>query len=218
MPSSNADVEQEARRQAYRGPFEAEVTRLMDRLYGTALRLTRDPDEAEDVVAETVSTAWAKLDELRDIGRLEGWLFQILSRTFVDLWRRRQRRKDKEAELPDCDAEPERFSLFEKLHQPFLLWWGTPEEQFLNDQLQEDIQRALDALPDAFRVVVVFVEVQGYKYEEVARLLDIPLGTVRSRLNRGRALLQKALWQQAREAGLAGCIRRDRGQAEGGER
>ncbi len=106
---------------------------------------------------------------------------------------------------PDCGTEDEGeedFSLYRKLHQPFLLWWGTPEERFLNDLLREDIQAAVDNLPDAFRVVVVLAEIRGHSYEEVAALLDIPLGTVRSRLSRGRALLQKALWDQARDAGL----------------
>ena len=135
---------------------------------------------------------------------MERWLFQILNNTFISHWRCRCRRQERESEpfTEDDDPEAEEFSLFRKLHQPFLLWWGTPEQQLLNDVLQEDLQHALDALPDAFRVVVVLVEVQGYTYEEAAEMLQVPLGTVRSRLSRGRGLLQKALWRQAREAGL----------------
>lgn len=185
--------------------FEQEVSRLMDRLYGTALRLTRNPPDAEDIVAEAVGRAWAKLDELRDMGQLEGWLFRILNNTFVDAWRRRKSRQDREETLggPESEASgaPD-FSLFQQLHQPFLLWWGTPEERVLDDLLREDIQRALDALPDGYRVVIILVEVQGYSYKEAGDLLEIPLGTVRSRLNRARGLLQKSLWQQAREAGI----------------
>lgn len=181
----------------------------MDRLYGTALRLTRNPDEAEDIVAETVSKAWRKLDDLQDPDRIEGWLFQILNNTFISAWRRKQCRQAREVELDpdDRDATDEvaNFSLYGKLHQPFLLWWGTPEDQFLNGLLRDDIERALDSLPDSFRVVVVLVEIQGCTYEETAQLLDIPLGTVRSRLNRARGLLQKALWEQARDAGLVAC-------------
>ncbi|MEX0731761.1 MAG: sigma-70 family RNA polymerase sigma factor [Aquisalimonadaceae bacterium] len=195
-------------RQARRRYFEDEVSRLMDRLYGTALRLTRDPDDAEDIVAETVGQAWSQLDKLRDPQHFEGWLFRILNNTFVSAWRRRKARNEVALDS-DVDTSPseeadetENFSLFRQLHQPFLLWWGTPENQFLNALLQEDIQTALDALPDAFRVAIVLVEVQGYTYDEVSQLLDIPLGTVRSRLSRGRALLQRALWEQGREAGL----------------
>ena len=196
------------RRRQLRSLFEREVSRLMDRLYGTALRLTRNADDAEEIVAETVSRAWARLDELRDPDSFEGWLFRILNNTGVSAWRRRQSRQkvelDMDAETATANAgdEVESFSLFGKLHQPFLLWWGTPEMQFLNRLLQDDIQNALDSLPDEYRVTIILVEVQGCTYDEVARLLEIPTGTVRSRLSRGRALLQKALWEHAREAGL----------------
>ncbi len=161
----------------------------MDRLYGTALRLTRDPDEAEDVVAESVARAWNRLDQLEDINFFEGWLFRILNHTFISMWRRRQCRQGKEEPLDDEDDELS-FSLFEKLHQPFLLWWGTPEQAFLNEVLQQDINTALDSLPDQFRIVVVLVEIQGYSYEQASHILDVPLGTVRSRLNRARNPLQ----------------------------
>lgn len=184
--------------------FEREVERLMDRLYGTALRLTRSPQDAEDVVAEAVARAWSRLDELRDPKQFEGWLFRILHNTFISAWRRRRSRQDCEVELDQSDADSGagEFSLFRQLHQPFLLWWGTPEDRVVESLLREDIQRAIDALPDAFRVVIVLVEIEGYTYREVADSLSVPLGTVRSRLNRGRSLLQRALWQCAREAGI----------------
>ncbi|QOR40963.1 sigma-70 family RNA polymerase sigma factor [Billgrantia diversa] len=176
----------------------------MDRLYGTALRLTRNPADAEDIVAEAVTKAWTQLGRLRDPERFEGWLFHILTNTFVSEWRRQRCRP----QGADCDAtEPAeldsaRFTLFQQLHQPFLLWWGSLEDQFFNGLLQEDLERALDALPDAYRVTIVLIEVQGYTYEEVASLLGVPLGTVRSRLSRARSQLQKMLWEQAREAGM----------------
>jgi RNA polymerase sigma factor (sigma-70 family) len=194
-----------SRQQERRDRFTREVERLMDRLYGTALRLTGNPDDAEDIVAEAVAKAWDRLGDLRDAASLEGWLFRILNNTFISAWRRHRTRNqveqhpDPEVTDPSTIAD---FSLFEKLHQPFLLWWGTPEERFLNDLLREDLQAALDTLPDAFRVVVVLVEVQGYTYEEVAELLEIPIGTVRSRLSRGRSLLQRHLWDLAREEGV----------------
>ncbi|MBA1148833.1 sigma-70 family RNA polymerase sigma factor [Ectothiorhodospiraceae bacterium WFHF3C12] len=199
--------------------FEREIDRLADRLYGTALRLTRDPEDAEDVVAEAVTRAWSKLDELRHPDQFEGWLFRILNNTFVSLWRRRRCRQDRETELNLSEGEedgPAPFSLFEQLHQPFLLWWGTPEKQVLDGLLREDIQSALDALPDAFRVTMVMVEVEGYTYQEVSDLLDIPLGTVRSRLNRARSLLQASLWERAREAGLVHGVRKPRARSNGG--
>lgn len=185
--------------------FERQIDRLLDRLYGTALRLTRDRDDAEDVVAEAVSRAWSRLHELRDTRQFEGWLFRILNNTFISLWRRRSCRQDRETELDlsdDGSSEALQFSLFEQLHQPFLLWWGTPEERVINAMLGDDIESAVDALPDEYRIVIVLVEVQGYSYKETSRMLDIPLGTVRSRLSRARSLMQKSLWNRAREAGI----------------
>jgi RNA polymerase sigma factor (sigma-70 family) len=193
------------RLQERRERFGHEVERLMDRLFGTALRLTGNRDDAEDIVAEAVAKGWERLGDLRDSASLEGWLFRILTNTFISAWRRQRTRNQVEQHTDPEITDPSLiadFSLFEKLHQPFLLWWGTPEERFLNDLLREDLQTALDTLPDAFRVVVVLVEAQGYTYEEVADLLGIPVGTVRSRLSRGRCLLQRRLWETAREEGL----------------
>jgi RNA polymerase sigma-70 factor (ECF subfamily) len=96
----------------------------------------------------------------------------------------------------------EEFSLFEHLHQPILLWWGNPEQDFLNRLLRDDLVRAIDGLPDPYRTVVVLVDVREMPYREVATALNVPIGTVRSRLARGRSMLQKALWENAREAGL----------------
>ncbi|MHA7926351.1 MAG: RNA polymerase sigma factor [Marinobacter sp.] len=183
--------------------FRERVELLMDRLYGTALRLTRNPDEAEDVVGEAVASAWQRLDQLNDLSHLDGWLFTILHNTFISLRRRRYCREDKEVSFDqEMEDDDTRFSLFEHLHQPFLLWVGRPEKDFINRLLEADLRKAVDHLPDPFRIVVVMVEIQGYTYEEVAAILDLPLGTVRSRLNRARSLLQKSLWQQGRDAGL----------------
>ncbi|GGX85992.1 RNA polymerase sigma factor [Litchfieldella qijiaojingensis] len=216
MSASSSSGDDRARhRQRRRQWFEREVERLMDRLYGTALRLTRHPDDAEDIVADAIGKAWTKLDELRDPDRFEGWLFHILNNTFVSEWRRRQCRPKMADDSETCEPDnldATSFSLFQQLHQPFLLWWGSTEDRFLNELLQDDLQRALDALPDPYRMIVVFVEVQGYTYGEVSELLGIPLGTVRSRLNRGRTLLQKALWKQAREAGFTVAFRGTEGE------
>ncbi|WP_254275566.1 RNA polymerase sigma factor [Halomonas sp. 3H] len=194
--------------------FEARLEPLMDRLYGTALRLTRHPDDAEDIVAEAVGQAWRRLDTLRDPQRFEAWLFHILTNAFISEWRRRRSHPQESSEGPDTEElAAEQFTLFQQLHQPFLLWWGSLEEQFFNSVLQEELQAALDALPDPFRLVIVLVEVQGYTYEEVSRLLGIPLGTVRSRLSRARGLLQKSLWRQARDAGVASGHQGEGGQS-----
>lgn len=189
--------------------FEAELQRLLDRLYGTALRLTRDRADAEDLVGETVAKAWASLGELRDACTFEAWIRRILATTFVSQWRRRRARAEvplDEGGTDDDDGAPADdagFSLFERLHQPFLLWWSTPEQLLETKILREHLEAALDALPDAFRIAIVLVEVQGNSYGEAAELLGVPVGTVRSRLSRARGLLQRALWEQAKDAGLA---------------
>ncbi len=182
--------------------FAEKVARLADRLYGTALRLTRNSADAEDLVAETVAKAWAKLGELSDPQSFDAWIQRILANTFVSEWRHRRASPEVAMEPEPEDGEGDPFSLFEKLHQPFLLWWTTPEEEVIAKLLREDIDRALDALPDAFRVAIVLVDVQGHSYGEAAGLLGVPVGTVRSRLARARAQLQRALWQHAQDAGL----------------
>ena len=180
--------------------FEGEVERLMDRLYGTALRLTRNGADAEDLVAETLAKAWANLDTLQDRQRFEKWVLRILVNTLISDRRRAQSRPVEQAPESD-DNDP--FSLFDRMHQPFLLWWGNPEQRLLDKLLRKDIEHALDALPEEFRVAVVLVEIWGFSYAEAADALDAPVGTVRSRLARGRSQLQRALWRQADQLGIA---------------
>jgi RNA polymerase sigma-70 factor (ECF subfamily) len=181
--------------------FAVQIEGLTDRLYGTALRLTRKAEDAEDLVAETVVKAWARLDELRDPQSFPAWIQRILSNTFVSEWRHRRASPEVALGSPEVEGD-EPFSLFEKLHQPFLLWWSNPEESLIASLLREDLERALDSLPDAYRLPVVLVDVQGYSYSEAADLLGVPVGTVRSRLNRARSRLQRALWRHAQDAGL----------------
>jgi RNA polymerase sigma-70 factor (ECF subfamily) len=180
--------------------FEERILEVMDRLYAAALRLTRESTEAEDLVAETVMRAWAKLDQLEDRERFQGWIFRILTNAFISTRRRSSRAEIAYEEPPETSTDE--FSLFGQLHQPFLLWWSSPEQAFLNKVLREDIEEALDRLPEVFRTVVVLVDVQGFPYAEVAEFLQIPVGTVRSRLKRGRSRLQRHLWQHAQERGI----------------
>lgn len=179
--------------------FEAALVAQVPALYGAARRLARHEADAEDLVAEAVSRAWLSRDKLRDRAAFRGWLFRILTNLFLTECRLREARGPVQP-LPDEDAvDPSTcFSLFERLHQPFLLWWSNPEQEFLDRLLREDLERALDSLPEPFRVVVVLVELQGFSYQEVAGMLSVPVGTVRSRLARGRGRLQEALWEYAR--------------------
>ncbi|HLG23102.1 MAG TPA: sigma-70 family RNA polymerase sigma factor [Candidatus Manganitrophaceae bacterium] len=182
--------------------FEREVTALRDQLFGAAMRLAKNRQDAEDLVAEAVAKAWAGLETLKEKGRFRPWVFRILTNAFISDYRKEET-KTKKASLDEERSDDKGgFSLFEELHQPFLLWWNNPEKEFLNKLLREDIERAVDALPGAFRVAVILSDLEGFSYEEISEILKIPVGTVRSRLARGRSLLQKALWDHAKEAGL----------------
>jgi RNA polymerase sigma-70 factor, ECF subfamily len=185
--------------EADRAWFAARVDELLPELYGRAVRLCRHRSNAEDLVADSVAKAWEALPSLADRDAFRGWLFRILNNGFVSTCRSARVKAVHEP----LEAADEAFSLFERLHQPVLLWWGNdPEREFLNRLLREDLERAIDRLPPSYGEVVVLVDVQGLSYGEVAELLEIPIGTVRSRLARGRSRLQEALWEHGREAGL----------------
>jgi RNA polymerase sigma-70 factor (ECF subfamily) len=178
--------------------FAEQVGRLLPELFGTAVRLCRDRTDGEDLVAEAIAKAWEALPSLRNRDVFRGWVFRILTNTFISQYRAGRRRVDVEP----VDVEAEDFSLFEHLHQPILLWWGNPEQDFLNRLLRDDLIRAINELPDPYRTVVVLVDVREMSYREVAVALKVPIGTVRSRLARGRSMLQRALWENAHDAGL----------------
>jgi len=189
--------------------FEGEIGAILDKLYGAALRLAKNATDAEDLVAEAVTKAWASRGSLEDRACLQGWIFRILTNTFLGECRKRGT-----AAVEDVPLDGPEFSLFERLHQPFLLWWSNPEQEFLNKVQREDLQRALDGLPEAYRVVLVLSELEGFSYQEVADILRVPIGTVRSRLSRARSLLQKVLWRESE----AGRVQEARIAAVGGER
>jgi RNA polymerase sigma-70 factor, ECF subfamily len=185
--------------------FEQAVVSMLPELLGTARRLTRNRADAEDLAAEAITRAWLHRGALRERERFAGWISRILTNLFFS-----RRRAEMSRPQETCLEEEMEFSLFDRLHQPFLLWWGNPEQEFLDRLLREDLIRAIEALPDRFRIVVVLADVQGFSYGEIAGSLEAPVGTVRSRLARGRALLQKALWDQACDAGLRTNILEER--------
>ncbi|HOA99634.1 MAG TPA: sigma-70 family RNA polymerase sigma factor [Candidatus Atribacteria bacterium] len=154
-------------------------------LFRTALRMTRNREDAEDLVQETVTKAFAAFDRFEKGTNFRAWIFRILTNTFINnYYRVRDRQK-----LPSLD-EMEEESFFQPIAEGI-----TPEEALLNTLTKEDILKAIEDLPVEFRAVVVLVLVEGFSYKEAAEILDIPIGTVMSRLWRGRRLLQKSLWE-----------------------
>lgn len=186
-----------------REAFEDRVVALLGSLLGVARRLTRNETDAEDLVGETVARAWRSLDSLECEAAFRSWIFRILHNTFITERRRAGARPQLERlDEDDCEEAEGDFWLFEQLHQPFLLWFSNPEQEFLDRLLREDLDRALSALPEHYRLVVILADLEEFSYGEIAHTLGIPIGTVRSRLARARAMLQKSLWQQAQAYGL----------------
>ena len=182
--------------------FEAAVAGVMDRLYGAAMRYTRNPANAEDLLADTLAKAWSNIGSLNDFDRFESWITRILTNTYISQWRRQKTSEGIFDDSHCADDLDDTHSLYARLHQPFLLWWGTPEKTFVNNLLAQDIERAMDSIPEVYRIVVIMVEVLGHTYEEASESLEVPIGTVRSRLSRGRRLLQDALWKNAKDADI----------------
>jgi RNA polymerase sigma-70 factor (ECF subfamily) len=186
--------------------FESQILRLLGCLQGVARRLTRNDADAEDLVAETVARAWRARDALESEAAFRAWIFRILNNTFIsDLRRASARPRLESLACEEADEGAGGVSIFDELHQPFLLWFSNPEQEFLDKLLREDLDRALATLPECYRVVVILSDLQEFSYAEIAATLEIPIGTVRSRLARARAALQGILWQQAQAYGLAGA-------------
>jgi RNA polymerase sigma-70 factor (ECF subfamily) len=183
--------------------FEKQVLGLLGPLQGVARRLTSNDTEAEDLVAETVTRAWRARDTLESEAAFRSWLFRILNNTFIsDLRRAGARPKTESIHADETNEDEAYFSVFEQVHQPFLLWFGNPEQEFLDKLLREDLDRALATLPEHHRIVVILSDLEEFSYSEIAETLEVPIGTVRSRLARARSALQKLLWQQAKDYGL----------------
>ena len=176
----------------------------MESLYGLALRLTKNNADAEDLVAESVTKAWAAFPTLQERDRFRPWVLRILHNCFISNFRKKSVRPAEAAydECADNNDDDSVVSLLLKQTDEYLHWWANPELELTNRLLGEDIIAAIESLPEVFRVTVILINVEGLSYDEAAEVIGVPPGTVRSRMKRGRALLKKALWEQAKNAGL----------------
>jgi len=191
-------------RQDTKSWFSRCVEENMDALFGVALRLTRDRADAEDLVAECIIKAWSAIDTLADRDRMRPWLFRIMHNHFISNCRKQSVRPVESVmtDLSPRDEDDDITSLLIEQPDAFLDWWANPERRLHDQILGEQIRSAIAALPQAFRMVILLVNQDGLTYDEAAEVLGVPAGTIRSRMKRGRTLLQKALWAQAKEAGL----------------
>jgi RNA polymerase sigma-70 factor, ECF subfamily len=181
------------------GTFSELAMPYMGPLYSAALRMTRNPADAEDLVQETYLRAFRAFDTFREGTNLKAWLYRILTNTFINQYRAAKRRPE-QVDLEDVED----LYLYRRLGGLEAAMAGRgPEAEVIDRMPDAAVKEALESLPEQFRMAVLLADVEGFAYKEIAEILDIPIGTVMSRLHRGRKLLQKRLWEFAVENGLA---------------
>ncbi|MDH3745285.1 MAG: sigma-70 family RNA polymerase sigma factor [Acidobacteriota bacterium] len=174
--------------------FEAVAMPFVDSLYNTALRMARNAEDAEDLVQEAYLKAYKYYDKFEPGTNFKAWLFKILKNTFINSYRKKQRTP------PQSDFAEIEDAFENQVHDAAQTVKG-PEQELLEGVLDEDVQRAIDELPDDYRMAIVLADLEGFSYKEIAQILEVPLGTVMSRLYRGRKLLEAAMLGYAREHG-----------------
>jgi RNA polymerase sigma-70 factor (ECF subfamily) len=178
--------------------FADQAMPLMDGLYGAAMRMTRNPADAEDLVQETYLRAYRGFGGFKEGTNLKAWLYRILTNTYINQYRKKKRRPD-ESDIDDIED----LYLYRRLGGLAGATAGRSAEEELFDQITDsNVKEALEALPEQFRIAVLLADVEGFAYKEIAEILDIPIGTVMSRLHRGRKGLQKQLYEFGRERNL----------------
>lgn len=183
-----------------RKEFAETALPYLDEMYSAALRMTRRPQAAEDLAADVFAKAWKSYHQFEKGTNMRAWLYKILTNTYINEYRKRVRH----GTPVDIDQyeNPEEFYIYNKLSQEGADHQKQdPAQAVLSKFVEQDIINAMEKLPDDYRETVILSDLQGLSYEEIAKVLDIPIGTVRSRLNRGRRHLQKALWDEAVRSG-----------------
>jgi RNA polymerase sigma-70 factor (ECF subfamily) len=170
---------------------------FMPSLYSAAMRMTRNPQDAEDLVQETFLKAYRAYGGFQEGTNLKAWLYRILTNTFINSYRARRRRPE-ETELEDVED----LYLYRRLGGAEGASSRSAEEEALARFTDDEVKAALESLPEGFRLAVLLADVEGFSYKEIAEITEVPIGTVMSRLHRGRRALEKALAQYGLERGL----------------
>ncbi len=181
---------------ALRARFERDVLPLLPSLYGAALRLTRNPTDAEDLVQDTYLRAFRGFAGFQEGTNLKAWLYRILTNNFINTYRKKQR----EPQIVEGPDDIDEWYLYDRLGGRNVE--VSAETEVLDRIPDADVKAALESLPENFRLPVLLADVEGFSYKEIAEIMETPIGTVMSRLHRGRKALQKALWDTAKERGL----------------
>jgi RNA polymerase sigma-70 factor (ECF subfamily) len=176
--------------------FERDAMPFLDQLYSAAMRMTRNPQDAEDLVQETFAKAYAAFHQFREGTNLKAWLYRILTNTFINSYRKKQREPQ-----PSLSEEVEDWQLARaESHTSSGL--KSAEMEALERLPDSDVKEALSKLPEDFRLAVYLADVEGFPYKEIAEIMDTPIGTVMSRLHRGRRQLRAMLTDYARDRGM----------------
>src|SRR5438309_11139327 len=180
--------------------FEAQAMEFMPSLYTAAVRMTRNAADAEDLVQETYLKAYRGFGGFQEGTNLKAWLYRILTNTYINTYRAKKRRPE-ESDIEDVED----LYMYRRLGGLEGATAGrSAEDQVLEHFTESEIKEALESLPEQFRIAVLLGDVEGFSYKEIAEILDIPIGTVMSRLHRGRRALQKRLYEFGRQRGLIG--------------
>ena len=181
-----------------RDTFAADATAFAPQLFSTAVRMTRNRADAEDLVQETYMKAWRAYDSYEEGTNLRAWLFRIMTNTYINKYNAKMRRPN-ETDLDDV----EELYLYRRLgtiDQSRMS--ASAEDQMMELFTDDEVKNAIEELPEAFRMPLLLSDVDGFSYKEIAEMLDVPIGTVMSRLHRGRKAMQKRLYLFAKERGL----------------
>jgi RNA polymerase sigma-70 factor (ECF subfamily) len=184
---------------ADRGRFTELAMPHMQALYSAALRMTRNPADAEDLVQETFLKAYRAFDRYEDGTNLRAWLYKILTNTFINSYRAAKRRPEK-ADVEDIED----LYLYRRLGELRGDEGRSAEDEVFDRFTDDEVKLAIESLPEAFRIAVLLADVEGFSYKEIAEITEVPIGTVMSRIHRGRKALQKALLDFAVGRGLVG--------------
>src|SRR5215207_4507876 len=182
---------------ADRATFEEQAMEYAPALYSAALRMTRNPADAEDLVQEAYLRAYRGFEGFAEGTNLRAWLYRILTNTYINSYRAKQRRPE-ERELDDV----EELYLYRRLDTLSPATGRSAEDELMDWFTEADVKHAVESLPEQFRLAVLLADIEGFSYREIAEILDIPIGTVMSRLHRGRKALQKRLFDFASVRGL----------------
>ncbi len=178
--------------------FERDAMQYARQLYSAAMRMTRNPADAEDLVQETFLKAYRAYHTFEEGTNLKAWLYRILTNTYINKYRKESRRPS-EVDL----GTVEDLYLYRNIgSEESAEAARTTEDRVLDGLVEADIKKAVEDLPENFRLPVLLADLEGFSYKEIADILDIPIGTVMSRLHRGRKAMQKSLWEYAVKRGL----------------